>query len=92
MEVLALSPDSNQRSQELANRLRVNYRFLADTDLAVTRRLGLVHPGGGPNGTDIPRPATVVIDRDGVVRWAAFGTNVQSRPDPQEVLRAVRAL
>lgn len=92
MEVLALSPDSNERSQDLANRLRVNYRFLADRDLAVARRLGLVHAGGGPNGTDVPRPATVVIDREGIVRWTAFGTNVQSRPDPHEVLRAVRAL
>jgi len=90
--VLALSPDSNQRSQELANRLHVNYRFLADTDLAVTRRLGLVHAGGGPGGADVPRPATILIDRAGVVRWTAFGTNVQSRPDPTEVLRAIRAL
>ena len=87
-----MSSDPNHRSQELANRLHVNYRFLADTDLAVTRRLGLVHAGGGPGGTDVPRPATVVIDRAGVVRWTAFGTNVQSRPDPHEVLRAVRAL
>jgi peroxiredoxin len=90
--VLALSPDSNERSQQLANRLHVNYRFLADTDLAVTRRLGLVHAGGGPGGKDVPRPATILIDRAGVVRWAAFGTNVQSRPDPNEVLRAIRAL
>jgi peroxiredoxin len=90
--VLALSPDSNARSQELANRLGVSYRFLADTDLAVTRRLGLVHAGGGPNGADVPRPATVIIDRAGVVRWTAFGDNVQSRPDPREILRAVRAL
>ena len=87
-----MSPDSNERSQELAERLRVNYRFLSDPDLAVTRRLGLVHAGGGPAGTDVPRPATVVIDRAGIVRWTAFGTNVQTRPAPREVLRAVRAL
>ena len=90
--MLALSPDSNERSQQLANRLHVNYRFLADTDLAVTRRLGLVHAGGGPGGKDVPRPATILIDRAGVVRWAAFGTNVQSRPDPNEILKAIRAL
>jgi peroxiredoxin len=90
--VLALSPDSNERSQELANRLHVNYRFLADRDLAVTRRLGLVHPGGGADGKDVPRPATVVIDRDGIIRWTQLADNVQRRPDPREVLRAVRAL
>jgi peroxiredoxin len=91
-EILAISPDPNERSQQLADRLRVNYRFLADPDLAVTRRLGLVHRGGGPGGTDVPRPATVVVDRQGVVRWAFFADNVQVRPDPREVLRAVRAL
>ena len=90
--MLALSPDSNERSQDLANRLRLNYKFLSDPDLAVTRRLGLIHPGGGADGKDVPRPATVVIDRDGIVRWTQFSDNVQTRPDPADVLRAVRAL
>ena len=67
-------------------------RFLADTDLAVTRRLGLIHRGGGAEGKDVPRPATIVIDRDGVVRWTFFASNVQGRPDPREVLGAVRGL
>ncbi len=87
-----MSPDSNEHSEDLAKRLRVHYRFLADRDLAVTRRLGLVHPGAGPGGSDVPRPATIVIDRDGVVRWAAYASKVDARPDPQRVLRAVRSL
>ncbi len=91
-EILAISPDPNERSQQLADRLKVGYRFLADTDLAVTRRLGLIHHGGGADGKDVPRPATIVIDRDGVVRWTFFADNVQVRPDPREVLRAVRAM
>ena len=90
--MLALSPDSNQHSQQLAERLHVNFRFLADRDLAVTRRVGLIHAGGGEDGKDVPRPATVVIDREGVVRWTAFADNVQDRPDARAVLRAVRAL
>ena len=88
-EILAISPDPNERSQQLADQLRVGHRFLADTDLAVTRRLGVVHRGGGAGGKDVPRPATIVIDRQGVVRWAFFADNVQVRPDPREVLRAV---
>ena len=91
-EVLAISPDPNERTQKLADGLRVNYRFLADTDLAVTRRLGLIHRGGGPGGVDVPRPATIVIDRQGIARWTLFADNVQLRPDAREVLRAVRAL
>jgi peroxiredoxin len=90
--ILAISPDPNARSQDLARRLKVSYRFLADPDLAVTRRVGLVHAGGGEGGKDVPRPATIVIDRQGVVRWAAFADNVQARPDSREILRVVRAL
>jgi len=89
--IIAVSPDPNERSQKLADGFRLGYRFLADRDLAVTRRYGLVHAGGGPDG-DVPRPATVVLDRDGVVRWFSVSRNVQVRPDPDDVLRAVRAL
>ena len=78
--------------EQVAARLRLGYRFLADRDLAVTRRYGLVHAGGGPNGQDVPRPATAVLDRDGVVRWFSVSRNFQVRPDPDDVRRAVRAL
>lgn len=92
VEIIAISPDPNERSQKVAEGLRLGYRFLSDGDLAVTRRYGLVHAGAGPNGTDVPRPATVVVDRDGVVRWFSVTRNYQVRPDPDDVLRAVRAL
>ena len=92
VEIIAVSPDSNEQSQKVADGLRLSYRFLADRDLAVTRRYGLVHAGAGPNGEDVPRPATVVLDRDGVVRWFSVTRNFQVRPDPDDVLRAVRAL
>jgi len=90
--VVAVSPDPNEQSQTLAERLRLDYRFVADPDLAVTRRWGLVHAGGGPYGQDVPRPSTVVLDRDGLVRWVSVTRNYQVRPDPDEVLRALRAL
>jgi peroxiredoxin len=92
VEIVAISPDPNEQSQKLAEGLRLGYRFLADRDLAVARRYGLVHAGGGPEGQDVPRPATVVLDRDGVVRWFSVSRNFQVRPDPDDVLRAVRAL
>ena len=92
VEIVAVSPDPNERSQKIAEGLHLGYRFLADRDLAVTRRYGLVHAGAGENGQDVPRPATVVLDRDGVVRWFSITRNFQVRPDPDDVLRAVRAL
>ena len=92
VEIVAVSPDPNEQSHKMAEGLHLGYRFLADRDLAVSRRYGLVHPRGGPNGEDVPRPATIVLDRDGVVRWVSVSRNFQVRPDPGDVLRAVRAL
>jgi peroxiredoxin len=92
VEVIAISPDPNERSQKVAEGLRLGFRLLADPDLAVTRRYGLVHADGGGDGKDVPRPATVVLDRDGVVRWVSITRNVQVRPDPDDVRRALRAL
>lgn len=91
VEIVAVSPDSNEQSQQVADGLGLGYRFVADRDLAVTRRYGLVHAGGGSHGQDVPRPATVVLDRDGIVRWLSVSRNFQVRPDPGDVLRAVRA-
>ena len=92
VEIVAVSPDPNEQSHKMAEGLHLGYRFLADRDLAVSRRYGLVHPRGGPNGEDVPRPATLVLDREGVVRWLSVSRNFQVRPDPGDVLRAVRAL
>ena len=92
VQVLAISPDTNERSQDLAERLKARYRFLADRDLAVTRRYGLLHPRGGPGGDDVPAPATIVLDRDGIVRWLTVAVNYQVRPDPADIARAVRAI
>jgi len=92
VQILAISPDSNERSQALAERLRARYRFLTDRDLTVTRRYALVHARGGNKGQDVPRPTTVVIDRQGIVRWLSLADSIQVRPEPGEVSRAVRGL
>src|SRR5438552_17943627 len=80
VEIVAVSPDPNERSQKVAEGLRLGYRFVADRDLAVARRYGLVHAGGGPDGQDVTRPAMVVLDRDGVVRWLLVRRYFKIRP------------
>jgi peroxiredoxin len=92
VQILVISPDPNAKSQELAERLKARYRFLADADLAVTRRYGLVHARGGNRGQDVPRPTTVVVDRQGIVRWLSLADYIQVRPDAADVARAVRGL
>ncbi len=47
------------------------------------------------NGDDrwqLPAPATFIIDQAGVVRWAWVDSNWTRRPEPTDVLAALRAL
>jgi peroxiredoxin len=53
---------------------------------------GLRHAHGGPDGQDIAHSASVLIDRDGIVRWTFVTPNLRVRPLPSDVLAAIDRL
>ena len=63
------------------------YPFLSDVDAAATRRYGLLHKGAGVDGKDIARPAEILIDPSGTVRWINLTGDFRVRARPEEVLR-----
>ena len=91
-QILAVSVDPQERSQQLADGLRLSYRFLSDQKLEVIRRYGLEHAGAGRGGQDIARPSTIIVDKAGVIRWMSLPDRYSVRPDPQEIVAAVKAL
>ena len=46
----------------------------------------------GDNRWQLPAPATFIIDQAGMVRWAWVDSNWTRRPEPTDVLAALRAL
>jgi peroxiredoxin len=88
--VVAITRDPVETTSRAATRLGLPFPVLSDPDLALIGSLGLIHPRAGPGGSDVARPATYVIGRDGVVRWMHAATNIRVRPDPADVLAAVR--
>ena len=67
----------------------VSFPFLLDKDRAVTKEYGLYHAIGF-DAFDIAHPATLVIDRSGIVRWIYRGENQTDRAPLEDVLKAVR--
>lgn len=67
----------------------VSFPFLLDEDRAVTKEYGLYHAIGF-DAFDIAHPATLVIDRSGIVRWIYRGENQTDRAPLEDVLKAVR--
>jgi len=90
--LVALSVDPPDVARAVVKRNRLPFPVLCDTRRDVIRSLGLLHPGGGPGGADIPIPAHVLLDRDGRIVWRRAATRIQDRPDPDRVLAALAGL
>ena len=65
--------------------------FLLDEDRAVTKAYGL-HHALGTDAIDIAHPATLVIGRDGLIRYIYRGDNQLDRAPLDAVVRELQKL
>jgi len=84
--VVAISADAPQATREHLAKTGWTYTFLSDENAAVIRNYGLLHKGAGEGGKDIARPAEVLIDPTGTVRWVNLTEDFRVRARPEEVL------
>jgi peroxiredoxin len=63
------------------------FPFLSDPKAGVIRRYDLLHPKGGPNGTDIARPAEFLVNASGTIDWVNLTKNAAVRARPDQVLK-----
>jgi len=82
--------DPPEVSANLRRKASLTFTFLSDPNLDVIRRYGLLHAGVGPDGHAISRPAELLVDRSGTVRWQNFTEDVRVRPRADEMLAAAR--
>lgn len=92
-QVVLVSPQPARESAKLAARFDAPMQFLVDVDNAAARVLGIQHPGGAPLGVapevESVLPTAVVLDADGVIRFAHETDNYRFRPDPALFLEAL---
>lgn len=91
VQIVAISSDEKEALAVAQRELEIPFPMLSDSDEAVIRRYGLVHAGGN-NGQDISRPAEILLDGQGVIRWVIFTDNLRVRPRPETVLEEVAKL
>jgi peroxiredoxin len=84
--------DPAATNADLAHQAGLAYPILSDPELRTIDAYGLRHEHAGPEGADVARSASVLIDADGVVRWTFVTTNVRVRPTPDDVIAAVDAV
>ena len=78
-----------QRMVDLISKdgVRVDYTFLSDPGHQVIDRYGIFNPA---DRRGIPHPTTLVIDKQGIVRWKVIEINYRVRPTNAMVLDALR--
>jgi peroxiredoxin len=89
---VAISVDPPEVSEHLRHTQGYTFMFLSDPNTEVIRRYDLLHPAGGPDAHDIARPAELLVDHSGTVRWENFTEDIRVRPRAQQMLAAARSL
>ena len=88
IEIAAISVDSTTDSQKLSQAKGYTFPVLSDPNAEVIKRYGLLHPKGAEDGHDIARPAEILIDANGTVRWENLTDDLRVRARPGQVLEA----
>ncbi|MBZ5654750.1 MAG: peroxiredoxin family protein [Acidobacteriia bacterium] len=89
--VAAERRDGVWRPGKFLEKRPISFPFLLDEDSTVTKEYGLYH-AIGIDAFDIAHPATLVIDRRGVVRYIYRSDNQNDRAPLEGVLIAVREI
>jgi hypothetical protein len=76
----------------------VDFQFWLDDSLEIAKRLGLVFNAGVPDahrkeyGEDTVWPTSLVVDANGVIRFAELSRFLVDRPNPEKLLKVLRNL
>lgn len=97
MTILAVSVDDRERQRMMIERVRgehgveIDYTLLTDEGHRVIDRYGLFNPDE-PRNRPVPHPTTLVVDREGIVRWKFVETDYRIRPANEDIRAALEAL
>lgn len=85
-QVLAISPDDASGMQKMADRMDRPYQFLSDVNLEVTDLYGI------RKDADLPHPAMILLDDQGLVQWFYIGEDYKTRPSAAQLQQVLDRL
>ena len=74
-EVIAISVDPPDKSQKLAEQLKIPYPILSDDGHKVIDTYSILDPSG-----KISTAAVFILDKQGIVRWVYVANDYKVRP------------
>lgn len=89
-QMVAISTDSRDYAERARVNLGLGYRVLSDDKLKLLKMLD--HKESYGDGSNIHNPAIYIVDQEGIIRYAYFGTDAADRPEPENVYAALTAI
>ena len=89
--LVTVSSDELATAAEMKHELKLQFPLLSDPQRQVIRNYGVFHEDE-PKGRAIARPTTVLIDRDGLIRYRYVGQAPTDRPTPDDMLAEIRQM
>ena len=86
--MLAISTDDLSGAQSIADNIGIGFPILYDPEADVVREYGVHNPPDGGRA----KPATFIIDRDGIIQWKYVGSGIGDRPSMQRILEQLALL
>lgn len=90
-ELIAVSADPRDATREAAEARTWTFPLVSDPELTIIDHYG-VRDDADQAGRRIARPATFILDADGIVRFCHVGIDRQDRPAIGAVLLALESL
>lgn len=96
--LILVTPKPLATTRRVADFFNVDFTFWLDESLNVAKQLGLVLESGVPEefrseyGDDSVWPTSLVVDRDGIIRYTALSRFIADRPNPEKLLAIVKTL
>ena len=94
--LILITPTPLETTRRVAEFFKVEFDFWLDSDLAITRQLGLLDKAGVPDdhrkeyGEDTVWPTALVVDRNGIIAYASLSKTTIDRPDPMDLVQVLR--
>jgi peroxiredoxin len=95
--LIIVTPKPLQTTRRVAKFFEVEFDFWLDEDLSVAKQLGLLLESGVPDkhrtefGDDTVWPTSVVVDRNGIIRYTELSKFIADRPRAKTLLRELRS-
>ena len=87
-EVVGIAPDAPDKLATMAERAKISFRLLSDTDFAAARGFGVAFKREGKRA--LPVPSVFVTAPNGTIQYVYVNPNYRERLDPAVLVAMAR--